>query len=235
MPSPRTPTFRRWPRRSGPSYVPAGCSSDGPTCPLSDSDLIRAAPAYFTLIRRGRADRLDDRPKLLGGAPSRRPTSASTAVDQFISVDLVRSAAALHRATRGGRTRSAGRLSYAAHTAVVFHAAPLHIGKRVAAATIAILVSDSLILSRRHHRHLFGITLRIFLAAAALRLSSALSKQPAPERPFRDSDRELPIYTIICALYREEKVVNKLVAAIRALDYPGIMAQTPQAFQQMTA
>ncbi|MFZ3352343.1 MAG: hypothetical protein WA268_15910, partial [Xanthobacteraceae bacterium] len=45
------------------------------------------------------------------------------------------------------------------------------------------------------------------------------------------TDRDLPIYTIICALYREEKVVDKLVAAIRALDYPGIMAQAPQAFR----
>jgi cellulose synthase/poly-beta-1,6-N-acetylglucosamine synthase-like glycosyltransferase len=34
----------------------------------------------------------------------------------------------------------------------------------------------------------------------------------------------LPIYTIICALYREAPVVENLVAAIRALDYPGIMA-----------
>ena len=41
-----------------------------------------------------------------------------------------------------------------------------------------------------------------------------------PEPPSRGNDRELPIYTIICALYREEKVVDKLVAAIRALDYP---------------
>jgi hypothetical protein len=34
---------------------------------------------------------------------------------------------------------------------------------------------------------------------------------------------------VICALYRETAVVNDLVAAIRALDYPGIMAQAPQA------
>ncbi len=30
----------------------------------------------------------------------------------------------------------------------------------------------------------------------------------------------LPTYTIICALYREAAVVEKLVAAIRTLDYP---------------
>jgi hypothetical protein len=30
------------------------------------------------------------------------------------------------------------------------------------------------------------------------------------------------------ALYREASSVDSLIAAIRALDYPGIMAQTPQ-------
>jgi glycosyltransferase XagB len=59
-----------------------------------------------------------------------------------------------------------------------------------------------------------------FLAAAALRLSSAFYILPPVNRSFRIDDRDLPIYTIICALYREEKVVHKLVGAIRALDYP---------------
>jgi hypothetical protein len=69
----------------------------------------------------------------------------------------------------------------------------------------------------------------IFLAAAALRLGSALCAYPEPRRSVRIDDNKLPIYTIICALYREANVVEDLVAAIRALDYPGIMAQTPQA------
>ena len=68
----------------------------------------------------------------------------------------------------------------------------------------------------------------IFLAAAALRLWSALFVHSAPRRSIRIGDDTLPIYTIICALYREASVVGDLVASIRALDYPGIMAQTPQ-------
>ena len=60
----------------------------------------------------------------------------------------------------------------------------------------------------------------IFLAAAALRLWSALCARPAPRRTVRIDDDKLPIYTIICALYREANVVDDLVAAIRALDYP---------------
>lgn len=69
----------------------------------------------------------------------------------------------------------------------------------------------------------------IFLAAAALRLWSAVCAHPAPGRSVRIDDDKLPVYTIMCALYREANVVGDLVAAIRALDYPGIMAQTPQA------
>jgi hypothetical protein len=42
-------------------------------------------------------------------------------------------------------------------------------------------------------------------------------------------DRELPTYTVIVALYREAAAVKGLVAALRRLNYPGIMAQTPQA------
>ena len=36
----------------------------------------------------------------------------------------------------------------------------------------------------------------------------------------RVGDHELPIYTIMCPLYREAGIVGNLVAAIRALDYP---------------
>ncbi len=61
----------------------------------------------------------------------------------------------------------------------------------------------------------------VFLAAAALRLSSALvHAAPAANNRIGSPPTELPIYTIICALYREAAVVQNLVAAIRALDYP---------------
>jgi cellulose synthase/poly-beta-1,6-N-acetylglucosamine synthase-like glycosyltransferase len=60
----------------------------------------------------------------------------------------------------------------------------------------------------------------VFLAAAALRLSSAFYTRQAPKRTVRIADDKLPIYTIICALYDEAAVVGDLIAAIRALDYP---------------
>lgn len=62
-----------------------------------------------------------------------------------------------------------------------------------------------------------------------MRLWSAYFAHAPAKRPVHIDDAALPIYTIVCALYREAPVVNNLVAAIRALDYPGIMAQTPQA------
>ena len=76
---------------------------------------------------------------------------------------------------------------------------------------------------------LSGVCCVLFLAAAILRLLSACFTETAGETPAYCDDRELPIYTVICALYREAAVVEQLVGAIRALDYPGIMAQTPQA------
>ena len=60
----------------------------------------------------------------------------------------------------------------------------------------------------------------VFLVAAALRLFTVAFADQASARPARISDNELPIYTIICALYREANVVGNLVAGIRALDYP---------------
>jgi hypothetical protein len=69
----------------------------------------------------------------------------------------------------------------------------------------------------------------VFLAAAALRLLSVAFTGHLPPGPRRMGDQELPIYTIICPLYREATVVRNLVAAIRGLDYPGMLAQTPQA------
>jgi cellulose synthase/poly-beta-1,6-N-acetylglucosamine synthase-like glycosyltransferase len=59
-----------------------------------------------------------------------------------------------------------------------------------------------------------------FSGSCRLALFSVAFAGQAPGRTIRISDDKLPIYTIICALYREASVVNNLVAAIRALDYP---------------
>ncbi|TAK48523.1 MAG: hypothetical protein EPO23_07815 [Xanthobacteraceae bacterium] len=68
-----------------------------------------------------------------------------------------------------------------------------------------------------------------FLAFLGLRLTASLAARPSPARMPRLSDDRLPVYTVIAALYHEANSVSGLVEAIRRLDYPGIMAQTPQA------
>jgi cellulose synthase/poly-beta-1,6-N-acetylglucosamine synthase-like glycosyltransferase len=60
----------------------------------------------------------------------------------------------------------------------------------------------------------------VFLATAALRLWSVVITDTRALWPHRVPDRELPIYTVICALYREAAVADHIVEAIRALDYP---------------
>ncbi len=62
----------------------------------------------------------------------------------------------------------------------------------------------------------------LFLGMAALRLGAAMERAP-PEplrRPPRTEDRDLPVYTIVVPLYRETKLVPRLIAALDALDYP---------------
>ena len=58
-----------------------------------------------------------------------------------------------------------------------------------------------------------------FLAWLALRLFGSLV-EPVRPRPARMSDRELPAYTVIVALYREAQAVDALVGSLRNLDYP---------------
>jgi hypothetical protein len=59
-----------------------------------------------------------------------------------------------------------------------------------------------------------------FFAAILLRLSSVAMSfgPPAAGQPLADAN--LPVYTIIVALYREEAVIAQLLAALEQLDYP---------------
>ena len=72
-------------------------------------------------------------------------------------------------------------------------------------ATAAVLVNAALALT--------------FLAWTGLRLVGAATAWRA-WRPLRMQLHDLPIYTIIVALYDEATIVPGLIAALRALDYP---------------
>lgn len=69
---------------------------------------------------------------------------------------------------------------------------------------------------------LAAVAAALFLGVIAVRLIAvALAGLPEPElREPALPDRELPVYTLLVPLYREEAVVDGLVAALLALDYP---------------
>ncbi|MGE0743233.1 MAG: hypothetical protein AB7O98_18000 [Hyphomonadaceae bacterium] len=68
---------------------------------------------------------------------------------------------------------------------------------------------------------LFALAILWRLLAAA-NLSPLLSPLAA--------DARLPTYTLLCPLYREANVVPDLVAALAAIDYPGLMPQSGVAY-----
>lgn len=61
-----------------------------------------------------------------------------------------------------------------------------------------------------------------FLSCVALRIAAAiagrLGREPVAEKPL---PADLPVYSVLVALYREAAVVPELVAALRRIDWPG--------------
>jgi glycosyltransferase XagB len=69
-----------------------------------------------------------------------------------------------------------------------------------------------------------------FLAAIALRLAALLNLILPARRMAATpllNDAELPRYTVFVPLFKEVEILPHLAGALAALDYPGIMAQTP--------
>lgn len=63
----------------------------------------------------------------------------------------------------------------------------------------------------------------IFLAMVVLRLGACIEDNPARASPLLArllDESELPHYTILVPLYRERRVVKRLVPALKAIDYP---------------
>ena len=72
-----------------------------------------------------------------------------------------------------------------------------------------------------------NIGLRLFLFGAA-GLSDGPGLRVSPEEIARLDDADLPVYSILVPLYREANMVRRITDALKGLDYPGLMAQTPQ-------
>jgi glycosyltransferase XagB len=62
----------------------------------------------------------------------------------------------------------------------------------------------------------------LFLGMVVTRLAATILSNPIeqPLHQTRAEDATLPVYTIIVALYREKRVVSRLIEALRTLDYP---------------
>jgi cellulose synthase/poly-beta-1,6-N-acetylglucosamine synthase-like glycosyltransferase len=92
---------------------------------------------------------------------------------------------------------------------------PLPLVAAATLAAIAILAAPNQVVATIH------ITLAIiFLAWIVLRLFGSLVKNPRRDPVVPIGEDELPIYTVIVALYREATSVKNLVTALRRLDYP---------------
>ncbi len=93
---------------------------------------------------------------------------------------------------------------------------PRRLGLAGAMAAIAtLLVASPLLL-----HGVTGLLALWFLAFSGTRIAAALVPRPALAPQPRRRDDELPVYTVIAALYREAASVGQLLRAIAALDYP---------------
>lgn len=103
----------------------------------------------------------------------------------------------------------------------IFSAASTHRRSRVALAMIVMLLAAATAIAPSTTMVVIEVALAaLFLAWLGLRLIGAVIARPraAPLPPTADAD--LPVYTVIAALYREASSVDGLLRAIARLDYP---------------
>jgi hypothetical protein len=200
-------------------------------CPLDDEALIQAAAGLLPL-----RDRRGDGRGLVWiiaprGLTARRLADPSQSSREawpevlrsfrLTSSDRLRQFVMLHAQRALGR-RAAESLH---RDAPLFSNAPPAHGRRsIVAAVIAVLAFMFFATAPiAMIETLSGLLCALFLAAAILRLWSAVFAGAPPIRRKRIDDARLPIYTIICALYREAPMVEGLIAGgvcANIPDYP---------------
>jgi glycosyltransferase XagB len=190
-------------------------------CPLDDNQLIQAAAAGLLPLREDGEIVWIIAPRCLTARRLADPRQSRP--DWLRSFRLTSSERLWRFVARYTQTTLGRKAAEGLHDAApLLSNAPRPVAwKKAAGAALLILAVTILALVPAATIKAVGSLLcAIFLAAASLRLASALYTSYAPEQPTRIDDERLPIYTIICALYREANVVRDLVAALRALDYP---------------
>lgn len=189
-------------------------------CPLDDDEMLRAAAVGLLPLWEGRdlvwiiAPRdlvarylADPRQSLPRALRAFRLTSP----ERLFRFVARHSQKALGRRAANGLRRSKPSLSNAPR--------PHGIG-RLVTVSLALLVAGIVAAVPPAIDVFAALLCAVLLAGAALRLLSVAFSPREPDRAARIADHELPIYTIICPLYREAGVVDNLIAALRALDYP---------------
>jgi len=103
----------------------------------------------------------------------------------------------------------------------IFSAAATHRGSRVALIMFVTFLASAAAIAPSATAVTIEVGLAaLFLAWLGLRLIGAMVGRPQPAPlPFR-ADADLPVYTVIAALYREAGSVDGLLQAIARLDYP---------------
>ncbi len=206
-------------RSIGTAYEPLDQISRA-DCPLDDSQLIQAAAAGLLPLRENDGIVWIVVPRRLTARALADPSQARP--PWLRTFRLTSSERLMHFVTRHSRKALGRRAAYGLRNSRPrFSNAPRRsrIGRIAAMLSLgAVIVFAGLSSSLR--AVLTTSLCTLFLAAAALRLLSVAFGNQKPARPLPRSDGDLPVYTIICALYREAGIVEHLVAAIRALDYP---------------
>ncbi|HEY0234533.1 MAG TPA: glycosyltransferase [Afipia sp.] len=92
---------------------------------------------------------------------------------------------------------------------------PLSFLSRVLAIALPLIIAPVLVIQ------ICGAMLAVwFLSFTCLRLAGSFAPRPRAKRFARLPDDQLPIYTVIVALYREARSVASLMRSLDALDYP---------------
>ena len=198
-------------------------------CPLNDERLIESAAAgmlplaigdelYLVVAPRGAAARRILR--LIEENPARARRFRFTSAERLNRFVLRYSGEAI-------AVRAAGELK---QTRPMLSAAPRRWRTKFIPAAIVILPAlAAAIVAPAATMLAVEVTLAaIFLAWLGLRLAGAVVEPAVCDASPGLPDDALPVYTVIAALYREAASVDGLLMAIERLDYPGIVAQTPQ-------
>jgi len=103
----------------------------------------------------------------------------------------------------------------------LFSAAARHQPSRIATfVVLALLIASATITPSATALFLSAALAVLFLGWLGLRLMSIIDEQSRPRPLPHMADADVPIYTVIAALYREARSVEGLMQAIARLDYP---------------